>query len=71
MGVRVVERHGNTFKESHSVELKHQQVGVSAGLMANIHNWSFIYTLLYLSDQYEGQNAPSRFGSVTVSYQFR
>jgi len=62
---------GNTFKEGHSVALKHQQFGISTGLMVNIYNWSLIYTLLYLSDQYEGQNAPSRFGSVTISYHFK
>lgn len=62
---------GNSFKDSHSVALKHWQYGVSAGLVANLYDWSVTYTLLYLSDQYEGQNEASRFGSVTLSYQFK
>lgn len=61
---------GNTFKDSHNVELIHQQYGASLGWMANISNWNFVFTILRLSDQYEGQNQRSRFGSLTVTYHF-
>ena len=61
---------GNTFQDSHSVDLIHQQYGASVGLMANINNWGFLLTLLHLSDQYHGQNERSRFGSVTLTYHF-
>lgn len=61
---------GNTFYDSHSVDLKHQQVAVSAGLMVNIYDFSILYTALYISDEYEGQAEPSRFGSISITYHF-
>lgn len=61
---------GNTFQESHSVDLIHLQYGASFGVMANIYNWNIVYTLLQLSDQYHGQNERSRFGSLTLTYHF-
>ena len=61
---------GNTFRNSHQVDLIHLQYGVSLGVMANIYNWNFVYNLVQLSDQYHGQNESSRFGSFTISYLF-
>ena len=61
---------GNTFQDSHSVNLIHQQYGVSLGVMANIYNWNIVYTLLQLSDQYHSQSERSRFGSLTLTYYF-
>ncbi|MCW8995352.1 MAG: lipid A deacylase LpxR family protein [Psychromonas sp.] len=61
---------GNTFSDSHSVDLIHLQCGTSFGVMANIYNWNVVYTLLHLSDQYEGQNERSRFGSISITYHF-
>lgn len=61
---------GNTFSDSHSVELIHPQLAISAGIMANIYNFSILYTLLHLSDEYEGQAEPSRYGSVSITYHF-
>ena len=61
---------GNTFKDSHSVSLIHQQFGISAGIMVNLYQWNLVYTLFQQSDQYHGQNETSRYGSITVSYNF-
>lgn len=61
---------GNTFEQSHSVSLIHPQVGVSAGVMVNFHQWNFVYTLFQQSDQYQGQNERSRYGSITVLYNY-
>ncbi len=61
---------GNSFQESHSVDLIHQQYGASIGAMANIAQWNIVYTLLQFSDQYHGQNQRSRFGSLTFTYHF-
>jgi len=61
---------GNTFWDSHSVDLIHQQFSMSAGVMVNIHRWNIFYTLLHSTDQYHGQNERTRFGSVTVTYNF-
>lgn len=61
---------GNTCQDSHSVDLIHQQLGASVGVMANIYNWNVVYTVLQLSDQYHGQNERSRFGSIAITYYF-
>ena len=61
---------GSTFHDSHSVDLIHPQATISAGVMANIYNFSILYTLLYSTDEYEGQAEHSRYGSVAVTYHF-
>jgi len=61
---------GNTFQDSHSVDLIHTQATVSIGVMANIYNFSILYSLLYTTDEYQGQAEDSRFGSVALSYHF-
>lgn len=61
---------GNTFQDSHSVDLIHPQATVSVGVMANIYNFSILYTLLYATDEYQGQTEDSRYGSVALSYHF-
>ncbi|MCG6202142.1 lipid A deacylase LpxR family protein [Psychromonas antarctica] len=61
---------GNTFQDSHSVDIIRHQYGASVGLMANIYNWNFLFTVLRLSEQYQGQNERSRFGSLSVTYYF-
>jgi hypothetical protein len=61
---------GNTFHDSHKVDLRHKQIAVSAGIMANIYDFSILYTFLYITDEYEGQAEPSRFGSISIAYHF-
>ncbi|MCK5819956.1 MAG: lipid A deacylase LpxR family protein [Psychromonas sp.] len=61
---------GNTFKDSHNVELINEQLAFSLGAMFNIYNWNLIYTNVILSDQTEAQIEVSRFGAITLSYQF-
>ena len=61
---------GNTFQDSHSVDLIHPQATVSVGFMANIYNFSILYTLLYGTDEYQGQAEDSRFGSIAITYHF-
>lgn len=61
---------GNTFQDSHSVDLIHTQVAISTGIVANIYDFSILYTLLRISDEYEGQAEASRFGSVAITYHF-
>ena len=61
---------GNTFQDSHRVDLIHEQVALSFGMMANFDNWNLIYSNVILSDQYKEQAELSRFGAITISYQF-
>jgi len=61
---------GNTFKDSHSFELIHGQYFFSTGVILNMANWGFLFTILHMSDEYESQGEPSRFGSLTVTYNY-
>ncbi|PKF62698.1 hypothetical protein CW745_04565 [Psychromonas sp. psych-6C06] len=61
---------GNTFQDSHSVDLIHPQFTFSAGLVANLYDISLLFTLVNSSDEYEGQTESSRFGSISLAYHF-
>lgn len=61
---------GNTFKDSHSVDLIHWQAFATVGAQFSLSNWGFIYSLMYSSDQYKSQSEDTRFGTVSVTYQF-
>ncbi|MCK5819955.1 MAG: lipid A deacylase LpxR family protein [Psychromonas sp.] len=61
---------GNTFKDSHSVDLINEQFSLSYGVMFNIHHLNIIYTDVLLSDQYKTQEEMSRFGAISISYKF-
>ncbi|MCP4324313.1 MAG: lipid A deacylase LpxR family protein [Psychromonas sp.] len=52
------------------MELIHPLFAISTGIMANIYNFSVLYTLLRISDEYEGQAETSRFGSIAITYHF-
>lgn len=62
---------GNTFKDSHSVDLEHWQAGASLGGQINLYNWSFIYTMIYATKEYETQNKDTRYGNITITYNFK
>lgn len=61
---------GNTFEDSHSVALTHWQAGVAIGAQLNISQWNFIYSMIYTTDQYETQTEDTRFGTLSVTYNF-
>lgn len=62
---------GNTFKDSHSVDLEHWQAGASVGGQINLYNWNFIYTMVYSTKQYETQDKDTRYGTITITYNFK
>ena len=61
---------GNTFEDSHSVDLTHWQAGVALGAQINLYDWNVIYTMIYTSDQYESQTEDTRFGTISITYHF-
>jgi len=61
---------GNTFEDSHSVDLIHWQAAAAAGIQFNFYDWNIIYTMLYSTDQYESQRDATRWGNLAVTYQF-
>ena len=61
---------GNTFQESNSVDLIHWQAGVAIGAQINFCDWNASYMMFYSSDQYKEQLEKSRWGNITISYNF-
>ncbi len=59
---------GNTFKDSHSVELIHEQALVSLAVASSWQNWGFIFSLQSGSDTFEEQESSSKFGALSVTY---
>ncbi len=61
---------GNTFEHSHQVSLINEQLAGGVGLNLSYHHFNLVYSLVHISDQYQGQREASRFGSVRLSYHF-
>ena len=59
---------GNTFKDSHSVELVNEQGLVSLGLAVNWENWGLIFSTQRGTRQFEGQESKTNFGALSLSY---
>jgi hypothetical protein len=61
---------GNTFADSHRVDLVHGQLIATAGLAFNYRNWAFLLSAARGTDSYETQELPTRFGSLSVTCHF-
>jgi len=61
---------GNTFESSHSVPLKHGQAIGSLGFALNRGSWGLVISAARSSDQYEGQEDKSKFGSFSFTYRY-
>jgi hypothetical protein len=61
---------GNTFKDSHSVPLEHWQAAASAGVAVGFKQWAFLMTWLAGTNRYEGQPDTTRFGSLSITYNY-
>jgi len=61
---------GNTFHNSHHVELINWQAGMAIGAQVNLYNWNFLYSMIYTTDQYEDQSDEVRWGNITITYHF-
>jgi hypothetical protein len=61
---------GNTFENSHSVPLEHWQAQSVAGFAFGIGRWGFLLSAVDGSDRFEGQDVNTRFGSLSVTYQY-
>jgi len=61
---------GNTFSDSHSVDLINEQLMISAGVAALYNNWGFVFSIQRGNKQFEGQTNISKYGSLTISYHY-
>lgn len=60
---------GNTYRDSHSVPLKHWQAMAVAGANYSFGRLAVQFSTIVGSDRYEGESGQSRFGSISVTYQ--
>jgi hypothetical protein len=61
---------GNTFKDSHSVPLEHWQAAAAGGVAIGFKRWAFLFSAVVATDRYEGQPDTTRFGSLSVTYNY-
>ncbi len=61
---------GNTFRDSHSVTLKHEGFIVSAGAVWNWEQWGMLFSVAETSSTFEEREGKGRFGSLSVTYRF-
>ncbi|WP_169566353.1 lipid A deacylase LpxR family protein [Sneathiella limimaris] len=61
---------GNTFADSHSVDKKNLVADANAGIAFTIGNTRISYTLVYRTEEFQGQSEPSVFGALSVGVRF-
>ncbi|WOT06087.1 lipid A deacylase LpxR family protein [Shewanella sp. DAU334] len=61
---------GNTFKDSHSVELTHEQGEVSMGVAMRWGSWGLLVSTLRGSKKFEGQIPETDYAGVSISYHY-
>ena len=61
---------GNTFRDSHSVDKKYFVADANAGIAFSYDDYRLSYTLNYRTREFDGQDDPSVFGSITLTTRF-
>lgn len=62
---------GNTFKDSHSVDKRPLVVDLQAGIAVNLgEQVRLAYTHLWRTKEFEGQDAASQYGTISLSVRF-
>ena len=61
---------GNTFSDSHSVELINGQASVSGGLYLMYDKWGMAFATNRGTEEFKGQLGISKYGSITISYHY-
>lgn len=61
---------GNTYRDSHSVTLKHEGFTVSAGAVWNWEQWGMLFSVAETSSPFEEREGKGRFGSLSITYRF-
>ncbi|WP_018275218.1 lipid A deacylase LpxR family protein [Teredinibacter turnerae] len=62
---------GNSYQDSHGVELTHEQVRLGFGASINLGNWAFTYEGAFTSKEYATQPGTGKFGSISFTYRLR
>ncbi len=61
---------GNTFRNSHSVDKKYFVGDMSVGMGLIYHRWKISVARVWRSEEFDGQDEPHQFGSISFSYSY-
>lgn len=61
---------GNTFRDSHSVELEHWRTASSIGVLQNWGQFGASFSYQLASDEFVGQKVDTRFGTFGITYRY-
>jgi lipid A 3-O-deacylase len=61
---------GNIFSDSHSIGMVNEQAVFSVGLYVLYHHWAIAFSVHRGTEQFEGQEGVSKYGSLTFSYHY-
>ena len=61
---------GNTFRDSHSVTLRHEAFTLSAGAVWNWESWGLLFSIAETSSSFVERKGRGRFGSLSFTYRF-
>lgn len=62
---------GNSYRDSHGVDLRHEQARVGFGASVNLGNWAFTYEGAFTSKAYRTQPGVGKFGSFSITYRLQ
>ena len=61
---------GNTFEDSHSVDLEHGQAIASLGFAYAWSDWGVLAAFHWGTDEFEEQRSDTEYGTLGISYRF-
>lgn len=61
---------GNTFENSHSVDLEHWQASATIGGTINFGRWGLLFSIRGITDEFDTQEKDSLYGALSISYDF-
>ncbi|MCP5172879.1 MAG: lipid A deacylase LpxR family protein [Pseudomonadales bacterium] len=59
---------GNSFRDSHSVDKRNAVADLAVGFSFNLAQWKVSYAKVFRTREFEGQEDPHEYGSLTFSY---
>lgn len=59
---------GNSFRDSHSVNKRRAVADLAVGFSFNLERWKISYAKVFRTREFDGQQYPHRYGSLSISY---
>ncbi|KPU83599.1 hypothetical protein JI57_00775 [Psychromonas sp. PRT-SC03] len=61
---------GNTYADSHYVDIIHQRLLFSAGITISYNKWGIIFSTQHANKDFEGQSSNNQYGSISITYHY-